>query len=163
MESIKDAYRSHYGRDYTRKCGDCKHIIRVSAGNRYVYKCEEIGITASRATDIRRKDPACLLFDRDGEAKVKEPPKVRRVDADTLVKRITSTYDYEISLGDFIGEVELMVRNGGGYTGTWKENPEQEGTWYCSNCGEVTKDSACGMPRANYCPWCGSYNGGGYA
>ena len=32
-------------------------------------------------------------------------------------------------------------------------------TWYCSNCGYVVDDDE--PPTWNYCPNCGSYNGGG--
>ena len=32
-------------------------------------------------------------------------------------------------------------------------------TWYCSNCGYVVDDDE--PPTWNYCPHCGSYNGGG--
>ena len=68
--SIKEEFRRKYGTDYTRKCGDCKHFLRVEKGRGYVFKCEEMGITASTATDIRKSGPACLLFDRNGAPKV---------------------------------------------------------------------------------------------
>lgn len=32
--------------------------------------------------------------------------------------------------------------------------------FYCSECGENTRDTVMGKPRWNYCPNCGSYNGG---
>lgn len=32
--------------------------------------------------------------------------------------------------------------------------------FYCSECGENTRDTVMGEPRWNYCPMCGSYNGG---
>lgn len=32
--------------------------------------------------------------------------------------------------------------------------------FYCSECGENTRDTVMGKPRWNFCPNCGSYNGG---
>ena len=32
--------------------------------------------------------------------------------------------------------------------------------FYCSECGENTRDTVMGKPRWKYCPMCGSYNGG---
>jgi len=32
--------------------------------------------------------------------------------------------------------------------------------FYCSECGENTWDTVMGKPRWNFCPMCGSYNGG---
>ena len=32
--------------------------------------------------------------------------------------------------------------------------------FYCSECGENTRDTVMGKPRWKFCPMCGSYNGG---
>lgn len=32
--------------------------------------------------------------------------------------------------------------------------------FYCSECGENTRDTVMGTPRWKFCPMCGSYNGG---
>ena len=32
--------------------------------------------------------------------------------------------------------------------------------FYCSECGENTRDTVMGEPRWKFCPMCGSYNGG---
>ena len=46
--------------------------------------------------------------------------------------------------------------------GKWIHHPEigWGETWLCDQCGEKTTSTVMGKPRANFCPNCGSYNGG---
>ena len=46
--------------------------------------------------------------------------------------------------------------------GKWIHHPEigWGETWLCDQCGEKTTSTVMGKPRANFCPMCGSYNGG---
>ena len=62
--TIKDDFRWRYGIRHDHKCGECVHLVKCVA-NRTHYKCEKMGITASAATDIRLKDFACRLFERE--------------------------------------------------------------------------------------------------
>ena len=47
-------------------------------------------------------------------------------------------------------------------TGRWISADAMFGgvPFYCSECGENTRDTVMGKPRWKYCPMCGSYNGG---
>ena len=46
-------------------CGTCKHCVSSSNGNRHWYKCDLVPITASLATDIRLKWPACVKWEKE--------------------------------------------------------------------------------------------------
>lgn len=64
MRSIKEAFRAAHGkRDDGKTCGTCGKCVRMRCGRRNVYKCLNMGITASAATDIRLKDKACDLWE----------------------------------------------------------------------------------------------------
>lgn len=65
MESIRDTFRREWGYDYDHLCRSCMYCRAVQAGQRRVYKCVKMGISASVATDIRLKDVACKLFVTD--------------------------------------------------------------------------------------------------
>lgn len=42
--------------------------------------------------------------------------------------------------------------------GEWllDSDPGEPWRYRCSECGEITKDTCMGKPRANFCPWCGA-------
>lgn len=64
MVSIKKAFRAAHGeRDDGKTCGTCGKCVHMVCGKRSVYKCINMGITASTATDIRLKDKACDLWE----------------------------------------------------------------------------------------------------
>ena len=67
-KTIKSAFRDENGFYWEKKCKDCAHCQRFEVGLRKVYKCTEIGISGSAATDIRLKDPGCKLYEerKDG-------------------------------------------------------------------------------------------------
>ena len=67
-ETIKSRYRRMYGYDESHRCADCVHLVKTVA-NRTFYKCELIGLSASEATDIRLKDPACKRWEKAEECK----------------------------------------------------------------------------------------------
>lgn len=47
-----------------KTCGDCAHDRRVQGGNRAYHKCAilEFRWTRGPGTDIKKKSPACALF-----------------------------------------------------------------------------------------------------
>ena len=61
-ETIKSAFRRMYGYDESHRCGDCRHCEAHFRQKTY-YKCRLMGISASEATDIRLKDPACKRWE----------------------------------------------------------------------------------------------------
>ena len=65
-ESLKGWFRRVYGYDEQHRCKECKHLVSYQANRKY-YKCEKLGETHSKATDIRLKDYACSLFERSEE------------------------------------------------------------------------------------------------
>lgn len=64
--TIKADFRWRYGYRQDHTCKECQHLVK-SVANRAHYKCEKMGITASEATDIRLKDFACMLFEKEVE------------------------------------------------------------------------------------------------
>ena len=67
MKTIQGRFREVYGFDDSRKCRDCGNLVKINVGKRNVYKCRNIGLTGSAATDIRLKDPSCKLFEKRNE------------------------------------------------------------------------------------------------
>lgn len=63
-ETIKSRFRKAYGFDDEHFCKDCRHCIFKERDRRY-YKCELMGTSASEATDIRLKDPACSRWEKN--------------------------------------------------------------------------------------------------
>lgn len=63
MRSYKAIFREAHGYDKTHRCFECGNCVSLRTGMRTVYKCRKLGITGSAATDIRKKDFACDLFD----------------------------------------------------------------------------------------------------
>lgn len=61
-ETIKERFRRVNGYIQGKFCRDCKHLKTFSYNRKNYYKCEQMGITRSEATDIRLKDCACKLF-----------------------------------------------------------------------------------------------------
>ena len=63
-ETIKSRFRKMYGYDDTHRCGDCKFLCAYHPNDHTYYKCNLMGISASEATDIRLKDPACTRWEQ---------------------------------------------------------------------------------------------------
>jgi hypothetical protein len=59
-----EAMRFHYGKRDDKKCGDCGYLLETSweRGPTSYFKCEKFGISASAATDWRKKYLACGLW-----------------------------------------------------------------------------------------------------
>lgn len=55
--------------DWHFTCGQCNHHVRITGGNRTYSKCDvsRLGLSASAASDIRQKWPACTQFRLDSE------------------------------------------------------------------------------------------------
>lgn len=60
--SIQGKFRAVYGFISEWRCKDCSKCVAVNVGRKRVYKCTEIGLSGSEATDIRLKNMACKLF-----------------------------------------------------------------------------------------------------
>lgn len=54
-----------YGELPNRKCGDCKHCLKIRYHNKTYYKCELWYMSNSEATDIRLKNVACKKFEEE--------------------------------------------------------------------------------------------------
>lgn len=61
-QTIKQNFRNMYGLKKDDKCANCAHLYARYHNNRTYYKCKKIGLSNSKATDIRLKDTACNLF-----------------------------------------------------------------------------------------------------
>lgn len=62
--SIKDTFRKIHGYNKSDYCKNCYFCICNTYRNRKYYKCYNLGLSNSEATDIRLKDYACDLFKR---------------------------------------------------------------------------------------------------
>lgn len=60
--TIKENFRNKHGYKKGYKCSDCIYFCCSSYHNKNYYKCKIMGISSSKATDIRLKDVACNLF-----------------------------------------------------------------------------------------------------
>lgn len=61
-KSIQGKFRMENGFVDGHRCKECSKCVAVNVGKRTVYKCTEIGLSGSEATDIRLKNMACKLF-----------------------------------------------------------------------------------------------------
>lgn len=61
--TIKEKFRQIHGFKEGFKCANCIYLWCNFHNNKNYYKCEKIGISNSKATDIRLKDIACNLFE----------------------------------------------------------------------------------------------------
>ena len=61
--TMKEAFRSRHGYKEGLKCVNCSHFYNGRYNNKNFYKCKKLGVTSSIATDIRKKDVACNLFE----------------------------------------------------------------------------------------------------
>lgn len=60
--TIKEKFRQINGFKKGYKCYNCIYLDCVCYNGKNYYKCKKIGITSSKATDVRLKDIACNLF-----------------------------------------------------------------------------------------------------
>lgn len=58
----KSLFRSMYGYNKGFYCKNCRYF-KVIENNRRYFKCQQLGITNSTATDIRKNDIACNLYE----------------------------------------------------------------------------------------------------
>lgn len=61
--TIKQKFRSEYGYKNGKICGNCQYCEKCEYHSRNYYKCDKIGYSHSVATDIRKKDIACNLYE----------------------------------------------------------------------------------------------------
>ena len=62
-QTMKSAFRELYGYKEGYKCKQCEHFVKGWYHTKNLIKCEKLGLTHSKATDIREKDTACNLFE----------------------------------------------------------------------------------------------------
>ena len=60
-QTMKSKFRNSYGYKNGFKCKNCK-FFEEHRYNRTYFKCRKLGITSSRASDIRKNDTACILY-----------------------------------------------------------------------------------------------------
>ena len=60
--TIKNKFRLINGFIKNKYCKDCKSFMEYTYNNKKYFKCIEIGVSSSSATDIRKKDIACKLY-----------------------------------------------------------------------------------------------------
>ena len=71
QKTKKEPYRKYvdmqkkYGKLEGKKCGDCKYFLRMEYYS--FFKCELKGVSHSTATDIRKKDIACGMYEVNDE------------------------------------------------------------------------------------------------
>ena len=58
----KSLFRSINGYKQGFYCKNCKYFKELRHNRKY-FKCEKLGITSSEATDIRKNDIACNLYE----------------------------------------------------------------------------------------------------
>ena len=64
-KSIRQMFRDQCGYDHSHICKDCKHLVCNRYNYKNYYKCDLMGITDSEATDIRLKDVACGMWEKE--------------------------------------------------------------------------------------------------
>lgn len=57
----KSAFRYINGFKKGNYCKNCIHFVETQYNRKY-FKCEKLGLTSSSATDIRKNDIACNLY-----------------------------------------------------------------------------------------------------
>lgn len=65
-KTMKQKFRYNYGFKNGYFCKNCKYFVECTYNRKY-FKCEKLGITSSSATDIRKSDVACNLYEEDKE------------------------------------------------------------------------------------------------
>ena len=63
--TIKSKFRKQHGVVEGKFCKECKHFIQYDYRNRRYFKCEMLGLSNSKATDIRKSDKACRLYEKE--------------------------------------------------------------------------------------------------
>ncbi len=58
----KSLFRSVNGYRQGLYCKNCKYFCEYQANRKY-FKCKQLGVTSSNATDIRKNDIACNLYE----------------------------------------------------------------------------------------------------
>lgn len=64
-KTLKEKFREQNGYLFGKYCKTCKYHHRFDYHYKYYHKCEKIGISNSKATDIRTKDIACNLYEEE--------------------------------------------------------------------------------------------------
>lgn len=63
-KTIKSKFRYNYGYKKGFLCKNCKFFVECRYNRKY-FKCEKMEITSSSATDIRKSDIACNLYEEE--------------------------------------------------------------------------------------------------
>lgn len=66
--TIKSEFRRMHGFRKGLSCKDCKYFLEGNYHNRKYFKCQKMGVSHSEATDIRKSDTGCTLYEEsEGE------------------------------------------------------------------------------------------------
>jgi len=66
--TIKSEFRRMHGFKNGLHCKNCNHFLEGHYRGKVFFKCQKMGLSHSVATDIRKSDIACSLYDeREGE------------------------------------------------------------------------------------------------
>ena len=63
--TYKAKFRNTYGYKEGYRCKNCRYFKSFYYNDKHYFKCEKLGITNSEATDIRKKDVACWLYESE--------------------------------------------------------------------------------------------------
>ena len=61
--TLKSHFRNCYGFRQGFYCKNCKYFKSIVRSGVTYYKCEKMGTSYSSATDIRKNDIACILYE----------------------------------------------------------------------------------------------------
>lgn len=62
IETIKQQFRRVHGYKKDYKCKNCSFFLEGRYRNKKYFKCRKLGLSHSEATDIRKSDVACNLY-----------------------------------------------------------------------------------------------------
>lgn len=89
------AMHREYGKDIAHRCADCPNLCIHATTSHTLYKCIAYGVSASAATDWRKRWTACGLYG-----------KTLAIDCVPLIRRLTRTKRQEEPLDGQIGFLE---------------------------------------------------------
>lgn len=61
---FKTKFRSFHGFKEGLYCKNCKYFEEHGYNRKTFFKCKKLGVSSSTATDIRKNDIACNLYER---------------------------------------------------------------------------------------------------
>lgn len=98
-ETIKSEFRRMHGHKKGCYCKDCNHFLEGRWKGKKYFKCVKMGLSHSDATDIRKSDVACNLYDQSDNKifEVVEYLKTQKVEckvADGTPEKFIAVFSY---------------------------------------------------------------------